>query len=257
MGHLAIAVLFVILGFTYVYGATKECASCEEAPSIEECRLKTTICGDNEECFLEKVTTDQLNIAYNAGCRSHTICIVMNSLKVGKRSVVEEDFNERGKRKTLVNCAECCETAKDDKLGPCNVRLCGLQPNASKPVCLVCSGYHSGPNFCTTKDTCQDTQVCHTGVVYINGGIRFTYGCEDRHRCEAFINHKNKTDSVSSGKRQDVGVHLCDACCTGNECNKEDCFALYKKMSLASIGVGNTNNPPASVQPSVAPSTGP
>uniref|UniRef100_A0A194AKU4 Uncharacterized protein n=1 Tax=Pinctada fucata TaxID=50426 RepID=A0A194AKU4_PINFU len=126
MGHLAIAVLFVILGLTYVYGATIECASCELAPSIEECRLNTTICGDNEDCFLEKVTTEQLTIAYNAGCRSHSVCGFMHLL-VGKRSVEEENFIERGKRKYLQNCIDCCDTVKDDKHGPCNIQLCGLR----------------------------------------------------------------------------------------------------------------------------------
>ena len=33
-----------------------------------------------------------------------------------------------------------------------------------------------------------------------------------------------------TGKRQ--GVKLCDACCSGNECNKEDCFSLRKSKYL-------------------------
>uniref|UniRef100_A0A194AP13 Sodefrin-like factor n=1 Tax=Pinctada fucata TaxID=50426 RepID=A0A194AP13_PINFU len=251
MKYLTFAALLVIFELHHVYGIQIECASCELAPTIGECMLKKTICGDGEECFLEKVTTDQLTIAFNAGCRSEKVCRIQEMLAAGsptgRRSLASGDTvsfrekeNERNRRNILINCAECCD-AIPNEYGPCNAKLCNQRPNATLKQCLKCDNYHAGPNLCTTRDTCQDTEVCHTGIRIVDNLVRYEYGCEDKHRCKAFIQNINKTDSL--GKRDGVGVKICDACCDGHECNRKDCFEIQKSMTLQSIGAVPTPPP--------------
>uniref|UniRef100_A0A194ANV4 Uncharacterized protein n=1 Tax=Pinctada fucata TaxID=50426 RepID=A0A194ANV4_PINFU len=102
---------------TPTYSRGHVCASCIRVANVSDCR--STICSEDEECFLEKTVTDQLTTEYNAGCRSKTICQIMEQLQGRKRS--EEMSKSQGKRRTVVSCAECCA---DQDL--CNKHLCGL-----------------------------------------------------------------------------------------------------------------------------------
>ncbi|XP_052701621.1 uncharacterized protein LOC128178471 [Crassostrea angulata] len=107
-------VTFLVLSEIRVSSAALECMSCRNSPSIAECRRTTIKCTDDQECFLEKLTTTQLAIAYTAGCRNKSVCNIMaalGSLRAGR------------KRSNLLNCAYCCGTEMDDS-GPCNVHLC-------------------------------------------------------------------------------------------------------------------------------------
>jgi len=71
---------------------------------VEDCKLSTTICGADEYCYLEKVTTTQLRAVFNAGCRSKRVCDVMALLanNNGKRDVDDREKRAEG---DLVNCA--------------------------------------------------------------------------------------------------------------------------------------------------------
>ena len=60
----------------------------------------------------------------------------MSSLANGKRSVeveYESEDNVRHKRKSYINCAQCCNKPKDAAFGACNLQLCGQ----SKEVLII------------------------------------------------------------------------------------------------------------------------
>ncbi|XP_062609429.1 uncharacterized protein LOC134271201 [Saccostrea cucullata] len=207
-----------------------KCMSCHHALSIHECRKTTVDCQHNEECYFESVTTTDLKVKFNAGCRSRAVCNLMSSLgpKIGKRD--------------LVNCAECCSDPPDSD-GPCNTRLCG---ESSAPRCLVCNGLQTSRADCKSSAICPQNQTCYNGVRIVgSSSLQYVYGCEEEQTCQAFAKnyhhyHNNQhvgrsvPDRSASGRSvsNDGGVIVCDSCCKDDMCNAQDCFALLKNMTV-------------------------
>nr|XP_034327331.1 uncharacterized protein LOC105333980 isoform X4 [Crassostrea gigas] len=190
---------YITLSLVGLIRAGPFCIECTDAPEIREC-LRTTIqCADNEKCYLEKVTNEDLSISFNAGCRSTQVCDIMDALATGRK-------------KRLVNCAACCNDAPNQNV-PCNANLCGLD------TCLVCDGIHSDVASCTTAATCPPNEVC--------------YGMVSNENQESSIHHPRVR--VIHG---DQGMHICDACCKGDRCNAADCFYLKKNMTIGDFNSG-------------------
>ncbi|XP_078312081.1 uncharacterized protein LOC111100871 isoform X1 [Crassostrea virginica] len=209
------------------------CLRCTDVAEISECITNTAECGDNEECYLEKVTKEDLSIRYNAGCRSSRVCSIMAALNAGK------------KKRDLVNCAACCADAPDDS-GPCNAKLCGLKPQALQDTCIVCDGIHSDVASCSKAATCPPNEVCFTGIRIVGTAIRYVFGCYEERVCHAMVDNNNKNSTVNhNGKRVihgDQGTPICDACCKGDKCNSKDCFDLKQTMGTA-FGPSTAGNP--------------
>nr|XP_034327326.1 uncharacterized protein LOC105333981 isoform X1 [Crassostrea gigas]XP_034327327.1 uncharacterized protein LOC105333981 isoform X1 [Crassostrea gigas]XP_034327328.1 uncharacterized protein LOC105333981 isoform X1 [Crassostrea gigas] len=214
-----LSLLFISL-FGYIR-AGPTCIRCTDAAEISECITNTAACGDNEQCYLEKVTKEDLSIRYNAGCRSTAVCQIMASLNAGR------------KKRDLVNCADCCADAPNEN-GPCNAALCGLKPQALQATCVVCNGIHSDVRSCTQAATCPPNEACFTGIRIVGTAIRYVFGCYEERVCKAMLDNDKTNSTINRQGRVihgDQGIRICDACCKGDRCNAADCFDLKKKMA--------------------------
>ncbi|OWF49542.1 uncharacterized protein LOC110451734 [Mizuhopecten yessoensis] len=215
-------ILAALVGVSY---GQMKCLFCESAADITDCQT-TVDCGSNERCFLEKVTTKNLNFVYNAGCRSAAVCSIMDSLA-----------GASGRKRDLVNCAKCCDTTNPND--PCNMRLCGAAVNVTTPEsCVVCDRLVSGASSCSERQVCQDTEICKSAIHIVGGLIRYEFGCESTYLCEAFLNNDQKTTPAPAGRRSTIeheGVTICSSCCRGKDCNREDCYLTHTKMTAENI----------------------
>lgn len=226
---------FVIICSVGISEASQKCMYCNRAANISDCATNLIECSDAEECYLEKITTQELKTAYVAGCRSKTVCALMASLGSGR------------KRSDYTNCVECCNSAPTQEHGPCNANLCG-ETGLSKAGCLVCDDLvRSAQGGCTNRQVCQDTQVCANAVHIVGGDILYRYYCEERHICAIALG--NNVDGHIIGEvvkrvnnAENQGLIVCSACCYGNDCNQEECFDLKKKN--ITIDMLGTNPPP-------------
>nr|XP_011429200.2 uncharacterized protein LOC105329598 [Crassostrea gigas]XP_019923338.2 uncharacterized protein LOC105329598 [Crassostrea gigas]XP_019923340.2 uncharacterized protein LOC105329598 [Crassostrea gigas] len=216
------------LTFGYVIGAGPLCLKCQDAASIEECRQQSRApCGENENCFLRKYTTDNLDIRFEAGCLSKTTCALLNSLTtLGRRSVWGLDLVRP--KKDVTNCFQCCGASATDS-GPCNSHLCGQVPNTELVTCKVCVGVHDHIASCSREDVCPPTEACYTGIRVVGTEAKYVFGCANKRICRSLA-MDSKMKRVIHG---DVGLNICDACCVGRNCNEAECFALKKVMKLS------------------------
>ncbi|OWF49543.1 hypothetical protein KP79_PYT17473 [Mizuhopecten yessoensis] len=224
---------------------------CDQAADIDECLSAGTVkCGAQEQCFLEKVTTKNLNFVYNAGCRSALVCNIMASLGGGNG---RRDLSRPSRE--LVNCAQCCNTAPGVATkGSCNSELCGARPSVDNSIrCFACDNLVSGSAACSQKSVCTDTEVCATSIHILGGNlIKYDFRCEEKHFCEAMIQNGIQNRASQAG-----GVKICDACCKDSECNKKDCFQLRKTMAtqFANVTATTTAPKPATAVPTTKPTT--
>lgn len=89
------------------------------------------------------------------------------------------------------------------------------------------------------KTLCQNNQVCWNSVKVVGNLIRYSFGCEERHLCEALYKNGFGTPG-GTGKRSTGGISICDACCVGDYCNREDCFALRTHFNASNFAVLTT-----------------
>ncbi|XP_033730441.1 uncharacterized protein LOC117319817, partial [Pecten maximus] len=145
------------------------CTSCNDAASVEDCVGQVT-CMDDEDCFLEQITTDSLALRFNAGCRSKAVCSVMATLAgtTGKRSIV--------------NCAQCCHDTTTQGQ-PCNRFLCGQRPSitVSAMQCQQCPHPVASASDCPHMVTCKPTELCYSDIYMYGGSIlRYMRGCREK-----------------------------------------------------------------------------
>ncbi|XP_021349410.1 uncharacterized protein LOC110447803 [Mizuhopecten yessoensis] len=196
----------------------QRCWECSNEGSLAVCQETTVACPASEQCFVEKVVTDSNEVVFNAGCRSNTACVIMQSLSagaVGKRSI------------SL--CGKCCT-------GPhCQDTLCGLNPGGPSQLrCLSCSSVTS-PADCLVYETCQDRKVCYAGIHIEYSSLRYSFGCQDKHLCQ----NSAANDVVGHpGREVANGQSICDACCDSDYCNKVDCYILKKNMTNQMFATG-------------------
>ncbi|XP_060072984.1 uncharacterized protein LOC132552806 [Ylistrum balloti] len=208
-----------------VLSGQMKCLFCDGAADISDCLTSIIDCGTSERCFLEKVTTKNLNYVYNAGCRSAAVCNIMDSLSSGAGR----------KKRDLVNCAKCCDTTNG--ADPCNARLCGAGANITQvSTCVVCNHLVPGFSSCTERQVCQDTEICKSAIHVVGGLIRYEFGCESLHLCQAFLDNDGTT-VAPAGRRntESEGITICSACCRGKDCNREDCYVTHSKMTADSL----------------------
>lgn len=219
-------VILVLTAFVGVSYGQMKCLYCDAAADISDCLTSIIDCGSNEKCFLEKVTTKNLNFVYNAGCRSAAVCSIMDTLSGGAGR----------KKRDLVNCAQCCDTTNPN--APCNANLCGAGANATVlNTCVVCDHLVPGFSSCRERQVCQDTEICKSAIHIVGGLIRYEFGCESLHLCQAFLNNDERTTAAPSGRRntENEGVTICSACCRGKDCNREDCYTTHSKMTANNL----------------------
>ncbi|XP_062596959.1 uncharacterized protein LOC134258425 [Saccostrea cucullata] len=223
-------ILFALYG---LLRAGPTCMRCTDVADIQECFTNVANCGDNEECYLEKVTQEDLSIKYNAGCRSKQVCAIMAALNGGGR-----------KKRDLVNCADCCSDAPD-KSGPCNSKLCGLAGGQVQASCVVCEGVHSDVAACSSAATCPPNEVCFTGIRIVGTAIRYVFGCYEERVCHAMLENDNKNHTAHGRPGRvihgDQGTPICDSCCKGDRCNAADCFELRKNMTIGDFSNGSVS----------------
>ncbi|XP_071179606.1 uncharacterized protein [Mytilus edulis] len=201
------------------------CLSCHSVSDISKCLTQHTVCqGPDEECYLDKTILPNLSTAYNAGCRSKTVCSLLSGA-VGKRNV---DIQLQRLKKASISCSECCNTQPDRSGGPCNRNLCKLASSVSYDTCGVCD-HVSRPSDCTVFQSCQPTEVCKLNQIFSGGRIIHELGCEIKTVCDTLLREHKATHH---GKRADHGpLVLCSACCTGKNCNtKGDCKTLIQNQ---------------------------
>ncbi|XP_033759295.1 uncharacterized protein LOC117341530 [Pecten maximus] len=192
---------------TVVHSAEK-CWMCNDVTDVTICRNTTLTCGADEECFLEKIVNNHGETRYNAGCRSHTVCRVMQSLAQGRRS--------------LDPCAQCCTGLN------CQDQLCGLGLNTvSTYECLHCDRVSSA-HSCTQRIHCQDTEVCSNNLFVDANLLRYSFGCMSKSTCAAFAHNGRSVERD--------GLLMCSSCCIGDLCNKNDCFTLKQSMTPGMFG---------------------
>ncbi|XP_062599971.1 uncharacterized protein LOC134261560 [Saccostrea cucullata] len=238
IGKTGILIVLIVLCSVGFSRAGQKCMYCNRAANVSDCSTNIIECSDAEECYLEKITTQELKTAYVAGCRSQSVCALMQSLGSGR------------KRSDYTNCVECCNSAPTTEHGPCNANLCG-EKGVSKSGCLVCDDLVRTKGGCTNRQVCQDTQVCGTAIHIVGGDVLYRYFCEERHICAAAL--QNNVDGhiigavnkrVNSAENQ--GLVVCSACCFGNDCNQEGCLELKKKnITVDMLGTSPTVLPTA------------
>ncbi|XP_056021172.1 uncharacterized protein LOC125649830 [Ostrea edulis] len=196
------------------------CYSCNGQPA-SICVQRTVTCPSDHMCFMESISSSNNETLFVAGCRTKKLCSWMVS-PVGRRSIVDQ-------------CAECCDAASSPL---CNGRLCNFTNNITSTItsnrCRVCSGLHVDASTCQISQ-CGDNEMCFTGTRYIGGLRRMVYGCENAHMC--LVLAKAYADSHGSPRYKksivgDTGLHVCDACCSTNDCNARPCNLVAKEMPL-------------------------
>ncbi|XP_048750238.1 uncharacterized protein LOC125662094 [Ostrea edulis] len=204
---------FISISTFVLTHAGPTCMQCNGEADIAVCLTSLITCADNEECYLETVTSAILGKRFNAGCRSKMTCLMTQPLN-----------------DNLGNCAACCSDAPDSD-GPCNAKLCGQSPAKQQDVCVACDGVHSDFHSCQTTTVCPPTEVCYTGIRVVGFAVRYVFGCYDKHVCRAMA--RNEVHHSTRDIHGDLGVKMCDACCRGFRCNAADCFQLKKNMTVA------------------------
>ncbi|VDI24329.1 Hypothetical predicted protein [Mytilus galloprovincialis] len=199
------------------------CLSCHSVSDISKCLTHHTVCqGPDEECYLDKTILPNLSTAYNAGCRSKTVCSLLSGA-VGKRNV---DIQLQRLKKASISCSECCNTQPDRSGVPCNRNLCKLGTSAYE-TCGVCD-HVSSPGACSVHQVCPPNEVCTVNSIFTGGVLKYELGCELKTVCDATL----KIYKGSHGKRAGHGdLVLCSACCSGKNCNtKGDCSTLIRNQ---------------------------
>ncbi|XP_062609431.1 uncharacterized protein LOC134271202 isoform X2 [Saccostrea cucullata] len=185
-----------------VISVNRLCFRCNGVSSMRLCNTTAT-CGDNEECYLERVTKSDLQVIFSAGCRSKTVCQIMATLSGNPR------------RRDLVNCAQCCVNPPGAS-EPCNSRLCGQQPlvttvSPSAVPGLKCMSCHHALSVHECKKTtvdCQHHEECYfESVTTSDRKVKFNAGCRSRAVCNLMSSLGPKI-----GKRDLVN---CAECCSG------------------------------------------
>ncbi|XP_062620364.1 uncharacterized protein LOC134281933 isoform X2 [Saccostrea cucullata] len=186
--------------------STISCYFCQGQPA-SFCLQKKVTCPPDHMCFMESITSSRNETLFVAGCRTRKLCSWMVS-PVGRRSIVDQ-------------CAQCCDATSSPL---CNGRLCKFN---DKGKCRVCSGLHHDAQICPISQ-CADNEMCFTGTRYIGGTMLRVYGCESTRMCEALARAIAATHPSRRIVDGDHGLHTCDACCNGNDCNARDCEDLAK-----------------------------
>nr|XP_022289342.1 uncharacterized protein LOC111101225 isoform X1 [Crassostrea virginica] len=223
--------VLVILIFDVTNGSGPLCLKCQDATSVDECRQQNKApCGDDEDCYLRKYTTDNMEIRFEAGCFPKTTCALLSALNpdnvIGRRGV-SKDMALARPRKDVTNCFQCCKDSKEED--PCNSHLCNQVPSAALITCKVCSGVHDYIDSCAHEDVCPPTEACYTGIRIVGTEAKYVFGCANKQICRSLAMDNIRTSRVIHG---DIGLNICDACCVGRNCNEAECFALKKLMNL-------------------------
>ncbi|XP_062596971.1 uncharacterized protein LOC134258434 [Saccostrea cucullata] len=232
--HLQAVLLFTT---NVVTGYGPLCMKCQDATTIEECRQQYTVpCGDRDDCFLRKYTTDNAEIRFEAGCLAKSTCSILNSFHsdnpVGKRNV---DLLRT--KKEVTNCFQCCNGSLVHG-GPCNSHLCGQAPGPELVTCKMCPGVHDHIESCSHEDVCPPGEACYTGIRIVGSVPKYVFGCAKKRICRSLASDNVRETREIHG---DIGLSICDACCIGINCNEAECFALKNVMKYSDY-VDNTTS---------------
>ncbi|KAH3800757.1 uncharacterized protein LOC127837589 isoform X3 [Dreissena polymorpha] len=235
--RLVIGVAFFLIG---VFGQEipdadqLKCRLCNNALELGDCTKQAVCDNRTEECYMDQVVTETLNILYRGGCRGRELC------KGGTAGAI-------GKRDEVVSCSQCCSNQDD-----CNKHLCGLrQDNTNTSQCYFCDSSKSDqasvskPSDCITLTTCDPDQVCYAHNEYNPGSATtFKYGCQNKYMCKVLMRNvfefMSRCAGSSSAECQHDSVN-CDVCCGDGACNFDDCKQI--KARLYNLWVlGKLNN---------------
>ncbi|XP_076072650.1 uncharacterized protein LOC143044489 [Mytilus galloprovincialis] len=195
------------------------CLKCNQQSTVNLCTDIVTCDDITEECYLEKVTTANLQLVFNGGCRSKQVCTLLQSLGFGK--------------KRATSCSKCCNADQ------CNANLC--QENlAPADHCCDQNGLKHFSE-CTHFLQCQDDEACSLKMFIRNQDIVYDLGCEKRVLClkggdsfnfgEVIVPTQTKKDQLPDDMK------LCQACCRGDQCNVQyaTCGAMLHSMVPANF----------------------
>ncbi|CAC5403321.1 unnamed protein product [Mytilus coruscus] len=196
--------------FLFLTGDALTCFHCDQIPFPRDC--KTVVkCGDHEECFTERIITDDGNAYFNTGCRDKQRCLASPS---GKRDVARR----QNSFETIV-CDTCCS---DDH---CNYGGCGADPLPAKdqrgPICYACA-LMKKPDQCNQVNLCSRDELCEVlKTPHPLFDVTYTAKCGAKALCDRLsgLSHTfgRSLDAVSEVNKR--GFSLCFRCCKGDLCN--------------------------------------
>ncbi|XP_071143529.1 uncharacterized protein [Mytilus edulis] len=194
-------------------GTALTCFHCDQIPFPRDC--KTVVkCGDHEECYAERIITDDGNAYFNTGCRDKQRCLASPP---GKRSVARR----QNSFETIV-CDTCCS---DDH---CNYGGCGADPLPAKdqrgPICYACA-LMKKPDQCNQVNLCSRDELCEVlKTPHPLFDVTYTAKCGAKALCDrlsslshTFGRSLDHVDAVSEMNKR--GFSLCFRCCKGDLCN--------------------------------------
>ncbi|KAK3602186.1 hypothetical protein CHS0354_004702 [Potamilus streckersoni] len=218
-----------------------ECRICRNAIYLEDCK-ESQICAINEECYIEEIITPQLQVVFNAGCRSKAICSTTQTKR------------KRADGVSLIACSHCCEDRKTNTSSlECNVKLCGIETNSDHTnQCYYCADEDEAkqadvtdPTMCRKIKFCSDTEVCRATVKSISNKTVHEFGCYGLLPCQmltiyalkgegvdAHINvpHLIQTGEIQFNNGRKRQTTVCDICCGDGLCNSDSCFSVRKRI---------------------------
>ncbi|CAC5403324.1 unnamed protein product [Mytilus coruscus] len=192
-----------------LFWAALTCFHCHQIPFPRDC--KTVVkCGDHEECFAERIETDDGNAYFNTGCRDKQRYLASQ----GKRVVA--------RRQNSVEKIVCDTSCSDDH---CNYGGCGADPLPAKdqrgPICYACA-LMKNPDQCNQVKICSRDELCEImKTPHPLFDVTYTTKCGSKTLCDRLsgLSHTfgRSLEAVSEVNRR--GFSLCFRCCSGDRCN--------------------------------------
>ncbi|XP_071133197.1 uncharacterized protein [Mytilus edulis] len=213
MNFASFGILLVLIPLALHSVFALRCRNCKQANTVNLCTDNVTCDDTTQECYLDKVTSANLQPIFNGGCRSKQVCTLLQSFGIGK--------------KRASSCSKCCNTDH------CNANLCQENFKAADTCCHA-QGL-TVLSSCTHFMQCQDDEACSLITYLRNQAIVHDLGCQKRVLCsklrdgnfgEVIVPPQTKKDQLP------YDMMLCAACCRGDQCNVQytTCSAMLHSM---------------------------
>ncbi|XP_048241427.1 uncharacterized protein LOC124142804 isoform X2 [Haliotis rufescens] len=210
-------------------GKGNVCYSCSFINDPRRCE-HVTRCQADENCYIEKMFTEDFNIKYNLGCVGNGECETLRQLgqPVGKRD-----------KAISTMCATCCYGDKCNDVcfvqgittssPPMTEDTTVVHTTSGMPytspsmigkgnVCYSCS-FINDPRRCEQVTRCQADENCYIEKMFTEDfNIKYNLGCVGNGECETL-----RQFGPPVGKRDKAISTMCATCCYGDKCN-DVCF---------------------------------
>ncbi|VDI45029.1 Hypothetical predicted protein [Mytilus galloprovincialis] len=190
-------------------GAALTCFHCNQVPSPQDCRTVAK-CGYRQECFAEKIETDNENVYFNTGCRDK------------QRYLGSQGKHVVARRQNAFETKVCDYPCSEDH---CNYGGCGADPLPARdqrgPICYACAMMQD-PYHCNQVQICSRDELCEIlKTPHPMFDVTYTTKCGAKALCDRLsgLSHIIGRSFEANSEVIKRGFSLCLRCCKEDRCN--------------------------------------